>query len=605
MEKIKKAQSGITMISLVVTVIILMILTGMLIYNTKDTIEIEALTNLYNDIDLLKEKVSNYYNEYGQIPKLEKYPKPKELSEILSQKNDTGNFYVIDLEAMQGITLNYGKDYETIKTKKQNNENYKIEEYKNIYIINENSHNIFYVQGISIRENNTSKTYYTNYTTPDETTVDLRYIEGILIPEGYYYICKEKDNLGNESIVISNEKENTETAQKYIWKKQISNIANINEISNIELSENQKEDELIKSINHYKGYFKNKNEESKEIIYLPIKENKWSETYTKTEKYVDKNGDTAYIPKGFRVSIAEGTNEIRSGLVITDKVENNQSTGNEYIWVPVENFEDFKREDFGPTKINESNFITEEPTQQAEQTEPIKETETSKEATETKTEEKYYEPIGDGEKVDETAKQSIQEVQNMYKSIKKYKGFYIGRYETGINEEAARTSTTGINQQPVVQKNKNIYNYIKWGNSITDEKGGAVEKARNIYTETTFDGIQSTLCYGVQWDAIMRWINRDTSLRYIFTENEDNYKKGNYDTSGKLIKTGNNEFYQIKNIYDIAGNVSEWTMETYGINKKVVRGGKSGSKDGITFREESDVTENSSLYGFRIALYIK
>ena len=69
------------------------------------------------------------------------------------------------------------------------------------YIINENSHNIFYVNGVTVTNNDTTTTYYTDYTEPDETTVDLRYIEGILIPDNYYYIGKTKDNSGNESIV--------------------------------------------------------------------------------------------------------------------------------------------------------------------------------------------------------------------------------------------------------------------------------------------------------------------------------------------------------------------------------------------------------------------
>lgn len=246
------------------------------------------------------------------------------------------------------------------------------------------------------------------------------------------------------------------------------------------------------------------------------------------------------------------------------------------------NFEEFTREDLGGSQIQETDFITTEAT-----------------------EGKYYEQSGNGEDIDNTANKNTQETQEMYKSIKQYKGFYIGRYETGIEEETERTSTSGINQVPVVKKNKFIYNYIKWGNSITDEKGGAVEKARNMYTNTSSDGIQSTLCYGVQWDAILKWINKDSALRYIFMDEEDSLKKGNYDISGNLIKTGSNESYQLKNIYDISGNVSEWTMETFGVDNKVLRGGKSGSKNNVSYRETENITTNSGIYGFRIALYIK
>ena len=193
-----KQEKGVTLSILVITIIVLLILTSTLIYNAKGSIHIQNTTKLYNDLELLREKVSEYYNEYGEIPGKIEYTNIGNLSNVLSKNNDTGKFYVIDLEAMKGISLNYGKDYENIKNN-PNNAN----SYTDIYIINENSHNIFYVNGVTITKDDTSTTYYTDYPEPDETTVDLRYIEGILIPDNYYYIGKTKDNSGNESIVIS------------------------------------------------------------------------------------------------------------------------------------------------------------------------------------------------------------------------------------------------------------------------------------------------------------------------------------------------------------------------------------------------------------------
>ena len=572
MKNIRKEEKGITMIALTVTIIILLIVTNILVYNAQDSVYIKALTNLYNDIELLREKTSEYYNEYGKIPGEIKYTNINKLSNVLSEKNEIGyDFYIIDLEAMQGITLNYGKDYNKVKNDRGNCNNY-----TDIYIINENSHNIFYVQGVSIKEDNITQTYYTDYTEPDETVVDLRYIEGILIPEGYYYIGKSTvDNGLEESIVISSNKDeqvNSTSTTQYIWQKNISNMETLP--ASIKLSEKQDENEFLKSVNHYRGYFESKNKKTeKDVIYLSVEENKWSEVYTKSEKYTDKNGDIAYIPEGFRVSLSEGTNEIRSGLVITDKIdEKGKSTGNEFVWIPIDNFEEFTREDFGINKIDKNNFIT---TQE--------------------TSESYYEPSGDGENIDETANENIQEAQNIYKSVNKYKGFYIGRYETGIENNTARTSSSGISQEPVIKKNKYIYNYISWGNSTVDDTGGAVEKARSLYEN-------STLCYGVQWDAVMRWIYKDNILNSILQDSNEN---GNYDINGNLIKTGDNEQYQIKNIYDMAGNVCEWTMESFGITQKVQRGGKSGTTDAISFREAENTNIKSALCGFRIALYVK
>ena len=72
MNKIK-TQKGITMIALVITVIILLILTNVLVYNAQDSVYIKKINNLYNDIEQLREKVSDYYNEYGKVPANIKY----------------------------------------------------------------------------------------------------------------------------------------------------------------------------------------------------------------------------------------------------------------------------------------------------------------------------------------------------------------------------------------------------------------------------------------------------------------------------------------------------------------------------------------------------
>ncbi|MCI8641499.1 MAG: formylglycine-generating enzyme family protein [Clostridia bacterium] len=553
-----KQEKGISMLSLIITIIILLILTNVMIYNARDNMYIKALANLYNDIEILNSKVSEYYERYGNIPASTEYINVNKLSNIISKNNDTGKFYIIDLEAMQGITLNYGKDYKNIKNDIEN-----INNYEDVYIINENSHNIFYVRGVNIEENGNIITYYTNYRKPDETIVDLRYIDGILIPDGYYYIGKQDEN-----IIISKdktEKINDTSENQYIWQK---NIAILEKVPNsIQLPE-ELEEEFLKSVNCYKGFFKNKNKtENIDVVYKKVEEKNWSEEYTENKIYTDKNGDTACIPKGFRVSLEEGTSEIINGLVITDQIneETNESIGNEFVWIPVDNFDEFIREDFEINPTDEKYFITTEPT-----------------------ENRYYEISGD-------RRTKENEADNIYESIYENKGFYIGRYETGIEEDTVRTSISDIAQKAVVKKNKYIYNYIQWANSIEDETGGAVEKARELYEN-------STLCYGVQWDAIMRWISKDYNVKSVL---EDSTKFGNYSETKNLIKTGNYEEYKIKNIYDLAGNVEEWTMETYGIDYKVARGSKSGDNNTIAFRQDNQVNTKSGLIGFRIALYIK
>lgn len=255
-----KQEKGVTLTILVITVITLMIITGTLIYNVEDSTRIKKLTNLYNDIDLLRTKVTDYYEEYGEIPAKIKYTSTSGLSNVLSKNNDTGDFYVIDLEAMKGITLNYGNDYEKIindtTITKENPE--KADQYKDLYIINKNSHNIFYAKGVSIQDKNSVKMYYTDYTIPDETVVDLRYIDGILIPENYYYIGKSPSVSGSESIVISNKKDDTidgQSTNQFIWTKQIVELEEVP--SSIKFDEGQNEEDFLKSVNANKGYFRN------------------------------------------------------------------------------------------------------------------------------------------------------------------------------------------------------------------------------------------------------------------------------------------------------------------------------------------------------------
>lgn len=255
-----KQEKGVTLTILVITVITLMIITGTLIYNVEDSTRIKKLTNLYNDIDLLRTKVTDYYEEYGEIPAKIKYTKPSGLSNVLSKNNDTGDFYVIDLEAMKGITLNHGNDYEKIindtTITKENPE--KADQYKDLYIINKNSHNIFYAKGVSIQDKNSVKMYYTDYTIPDETVVDLRYIDGILIPENYYYIGKSPSVSESESIVISNKKDDTidgQSTNQFIWTKQIVEMDTLP--TSIKLDKNQNKEDFLKSVNANKGYFRN------------------------------------------------------------------------------------------------------------------------------------------------------------------------------------------------------------------------------------------------------------------------------------------------------------------------------------------------------------
>ena len=290
-------------------------------------------------------------------------------------------------------------------------------------------------------------------------------------------------------------------------------------------------------------------------------------TNLENKEYKDKNEDTVTIPAGFAVSQVEGENTIEDGLVIID------SKGNEFVWVPVDNYDEFVRHDFGNQNIKDEDFVTQEYIT-----------------------DKYYEPSADGQT-------NITEVEKIYKNIKDNHGFYIARYEAGIEGEEHRTSSSGIEDVAVSKKNKNVYNYISWSSNrdMSIETGGAVEVARRFSKDNEYKYIKSTLCYGVHWDAIMKWISEDKTMsKYL----KDSSEKGNY--SGILQKTGSDERYEIKNIYDMAGNVKELTYEAYSLNYRIDRGGcfyDNGNTHAITYRIYGIQSYSDDYLGFRIVLY--
>ena len=119
-----------------------------------------------------------------------------------------------------------------------------------------------------------------------------------------------------------------------------------------------------------------------------------------------------------------------------------------------------------------------------------------------------------------------------------------------------------------------MYNYIGWSNSddMKVETGGAVQKSKEFASVNNYTSVTSTLIYGVQWDAIMQFIDpgyKDENGKLTsFVANSTG--KGNY--TGSLLQTGSSSEYAVKNIYDLAGNVAEWTMESFYDYNRVCRG---------------------------------
>ena len=169
-----KSNRGITIVTLTITVIIFVLVSNILVYNAKDGVYVKKLQNMYSDVQNLRDKVIEYYVQYGTIPANKNIEynleRKDELKEVMTTEElQDGKFYVVDLKTLDGLTLNYGRDYENITDDMGADE---ISKLTDLYIINNLTQNVYYVEGVSVK----GKKYFTDRE-KDETYIDLKYDE--------------------------------------------------------------------------------------------------------------------------------------------------------------------------------------------------------------------------------------------------------------------------------------------------------------------------------------------------------------------------------------------------------------------------------------------
>lgn len=280
----------------------------------------------------------------------------------------------------------------------------------------------------------------------------------------------------------------------------------------------------------------------------------------------DGKGNPVPLPKGFYYV----GGDINTGIVISDKAEDeNKGTsyeqagnlkGNQFVWIPVASEADLERTEFS--------------------------TSTGKPTTGLAT--NYTEPYTNG------YPKEAEEYNTMKTQVLKYGGFYIGRFEAGIDSTTLRTIYTPA-QKVVIKKGVAPYNYVPWGKAMNDAseiegRSGAVYLAKNFAAQEKYASVISTLCYSCQWDAM---------CRYIGDSQRSTPRKSGPELTGAVEKDVS------KSIYDLAGNCLEWTMEAYDSNGRVTRGGYYNYDYPISYRYNYFSDGNYDDSAFRPALYIK
>ena len=265
---------------------------------------------------------------------------------------------------------------------------------------------------------------------------------------------------------------------------------------------------------------------------------------------------------------------VDTGLIIAD------SNGNEYVWVVVPRTTAvYATTGLGKTTFTDADYTSIE--------NDLKEYTKTYRGSTSYSDTWYADDKNEGW-LSETEYKTLK--NSMLKSVYENGGFYVGRYEAGIETTGTnRTSNTDKNSDgkyimpsiaPVTKADAYPYTYV------------TRTQAQNLASNVNSGTKTSSLMFGVQWDLVLAfmhnkgniadstltsnsttignyndnlWTIKNANAKYstnngsTFTACPNPFKKES--NSGIVLTTGADSSFSVQNIYDIAGNVLEWTLE--------------------------------------------
>ena len=375
----------------------------------------------------------------------------------------------------------------------------------------------------------------------------------------------------------------------------------------------------------------------KEQIYLAKKE--------QIERQLPRTKDTVpYYPDD--TFEKDPDTNLNDGLVIRD------SNGNEYVWIEV------PKSLYANSSYNTKTTTADQKPTSSTDYDKIeyclhKYTDyyrRDKNGTLTSFKDTYYSDAATGL----TSEQYYAIKQKMLKSVYENGGFWIGRYEAGITTNRTASGTPAVaplSKAGTVENPIYPYTYV------------TCSQAQTVANMLTTDDYTGSLMFGVQWDLVLKHIEvkevaKGTALATIqnalrsnstswgnysmssFKIDREKYAKfsseggtwKNFDTAlancvtyangistkigsnsfsnGILLTTGASDACKKMNIYDLAGNTWEWTLEyAYSSLPCTYRGGSYGAPSGgtknVSGRSQGSTTAMSDYgnIGFRVTLY--
>ena len=377
----------------------------------------------------------------------------------------------------------------------------------------------------------------------------------------------------------------------------------------------------------------------------------------KIEKALPKaEGTTPWLPKGF--SQVKGT-DLSNGLTIANTSDGTPGTQN-YVWIEVPATEQTITLSDGTTqKIHLAEAKTDEEIMEALELYAGKGTNAdytkgSSNQNYSSWKDEWYDKNG---KTKETGATNLKDTDGcgmtydeyqkayskMLNSIKKYGGFWLAQYEAGIAYEEGKTSTNRTKSSARIinpisanyAKDQYPYNWVY------------LSEAQKIANADSTSKYTSSIPFGIQWDLVCKYIEVKTALEYqdiATTSSWGNYQNTLYTpsstakysidygekfnsvvtdgityskivssnillTTGAIESTTASKDASPMNIYDLAGNLFEWTLErpaVYVYGPCSYRGGNYGNNSlryQASYRYDTLTTIGYDGHGFRSVLY--